>query len=810
MLVEERIHSDATVSADAVIIGSGAGGATTAHLLTKAGLEVVIVEEGGYHSTESFDGEVGELVGRLYRDAGLTPILGKPNIAFGEGCCLGGSTVVNGALCWRTPLDVLETWSARYGLPCLAESDMVPFFEAIERDLSISTHPRNGANQTSERLIAGCEALGWRWEPVPRAQVECANSNRCPTGCPNGAKQSMLVTYLPRAAEQGARIFCNARAAELIMSGRRCLGIKAIVDSGEGQKLLTVYAPNVFIAGGPIQTPYLLLKNGFKTNVGRNLQIHLNFKVAALFDRRVDPRQGTMMTAQVKEFASEKIYIGGSNFDPVYLAVTLAAHGRQTIERVLEQWPRSAIYLAQIKGAGKGLVRDLGLGRPIVSYNLVDGDLQRIRSSIHRLVSLLVAAGAEEVYLPIPGSPVIRSVGEVESFLARTPNLRAVDLLSVHATSTCPLGSDPRRAALDPFGRLRGTDNVYVCDASMLPEAPGVNPQVSIMAMVHRNISHFLDEAPGPGRSVAGTRRNTSQRGRVVFVTGGSGFVGRGVVGALADEGWVVRALLLPGEVRPFDHPSVDWIGGDILKPETLEAHLDGVTAVAHFAGVVASADEELNYRVNYLGAKNMVDAAIRAGVKRFMYMSAAAVKFKTANAYGRTKRQAEEYVAASGLAYDILRTPLIIGRGCQEFERFVEFVDAIPGVVPVFGDGSPIKRPIHISDVVSAVLAILTREPKNGVYEIACRREVTLDEFIDAVAASLNRRKYKLHIPLGLSLFMAGAAEKLLGRRSPVTRDILLGLNEDVDFDIEESLAQLDLAPLSLEDALDRWVNGS
>ena len=108
IITEKQINSDVSTSADAVVVGSGAGGATAAYLLSEAGFEVVVLEEGGCYTSNVFNGGISEMIGILYRDAGLMPIFGKPIIAFAEGCCVGGSTVINDALCWRTPESVLN------------------------------------------------------------------------------------------------------------------------------------------------------------------------------------------------------------------------------------------------------------------------------------------------------------------------------------------------------------------------------------------------------------------------------------------------------------------------------------------------------------------------------------------------------------------------------------------------------------------------------------------------------------------------------------------------------------------------------
>lgn len=488
------INSDTSISAGAVVVGSGAGGATAAYLLSEAGIDVVMVEEGGYYTSENFTGRVSDMMGMLYRDSGMTPIFGKPNIPFAEGCCVGGSTVINGGLCWRTPEEILNRWSYSYKLPMLDEDYMSEIFVRIEKDLNISVQSNESANMASKKLEEGCRRLKWRYEPVSRAQVGCENSNRCPSGCPTGAKQSMLVTYIPKMLDNGSRLYSNARVEKILIRGSKAVGVEAVVRNGRRKSKLRVNAERVFLGCGSMQTPYLLKRNGFNRNIGKNLQIHLNIKVVALFDEDINPHIGTMMTSQVKEFEKENIFIGSSNFDPVYLALTLAPHANKVIERLCNNWKKVAIYLAQIKCSGVGRIfTNRFVNRPLPIYNLTREDEARVGTALEKLAEVVFASGAKELYLPISKSPVIRSVRNIKDFLSGLTGFKNADFLSVHAMSTCAMGADNSSSAVNPFGLLHGTKNVFISDASILPESTGVNPQLTIMALVHRNMIEILN-----------------------------------------------------------------------------------------------------------------------------------------------------------------------------------------------------------------------------------------------------------------------------------------------------------------------------
>ena len=290
----------------------------------------------------------------------------------------------------------------------------------------------------------------------------------------------------------------------------------------------------------------------------------------------------------------------------------------------------------------------------------------------------------------------------------------------------------------------------------------------------------------------------------MMLVTGAAGFVGQRFVLRQAMAGQAVRTLKRPGKPAPVQHSLIEWHDGDVTNRNDLDACFDGIDTVVHLAALLSSPDEAANQEVNAESTRTLVQLCRVHKVERFVLMSAAAAGFKCTNAYGRSKRRAEQIVAASGLDYAILRVPLLVGKGSAEWERFIDYLGKIPGVVPVFGDGQAIKCPLYIDDAVQALSAITIRNQLGAhLWEVACRDRLTLDQMIDMVLTELRQRKHKMHVPLGLSLLLAGMAEKILGNKLPLTKDIILGMNQDVAFDVETSCQALSLNPRSAREAI-------
>jgi choline dehydrogenase-like flavoprotein len=195
---------------------------------------------------------------------------------------------------------------------------------------------------------------------------------------------------------------------------------------------------------------------------------------------------------RVTEFAPG-FTIGGSASRRGHVALALADSGSDYAE-ALADWERVAVYYAAIRSEGHGRVLALpGLAAPLVTYNLSEGDMSRLARALLHLGEVLLAAGATEMYPSITGGVVARGTEDLVQWWDATSRNRA-NLMTVHLTSTVRIGENRDRTGADSFGRVWGYSNLHVNDASLLPDAPGVNPQGTIMAIAARNSDHFLSQ----------------------------------------------------------------------------------------------------------------------------------------------------------------------------------------------------------------------------------------------------------------------------------------------------------------------------
>jgi choline dehydrogenase-like flavoprotein len=404
--------------------------------------------------------------------------IGRPSVLYAEGRCVGGSTVVNGGMSWRTPTRVLERWAEQEGLRAISEKELDPYFTAIESRLSVGRQDPETIGRDSELFKGGAEASGWTVVPNRRNQLHCAGTSSCSSGCPTGAKRSMLVTSVPRALSLGARLFADCRVDRVTRSGPGVTGV-----TGH------------FVAAGAVQTPALLLRSGLRSasgQLGRRLSVHPNAVVTAFFDEDVTGWHGVHQAFQVREFITEGLLLTATNLTPPMLAGILPAYGRELGE-LMADYNRIVTAGPLVSDTGTGRVMNVpGLG-PQVFYQLTDRDAARAVRGVELTAEALFAAGARRVLLPFDGAPEVRSPDEMRRLLARPVPKRSLQLFSIHLMGTARMSEDPRRGVVGSFGEFHGVPGLFVTDASVFPGPIGINPMETVIALAMRNARRLIE-----------------------------------------------------------------------------------------------------------------------------------------------------------------------------------------------------------------------------------------------------------------------------------------------------------------------------
>jgi choline dehydrogenase-like flavoprotein len=367
---------------------------------------------------------------------------------------------------------VLDRWQREFGLEL---DSLERCFERAERALSVMEVTPQLAGRNAAVARRGAERLGWSHGYLRRNAKGCVGSGVCAFGCPTSAKQHTGITYIPRARAAGARILTGADVRRVVVRRGRAWGVEA---DGVGE----VRAPTVILAAGTVHTPLLLMRSGLcggSGQLGRNLTVHPATAVFALMDEVVDMARGVPQSFYIDEFAPEGIMLEGVAGPPAYAALALPLTGRRHAQ-VMACYRHLAQFGLMVSDRPRGRVVAVA-GRPVIRYDLDRADVERFRVGLKRLEQLYSAAGAREVFLPLP-----RGIGP------ESARARHLKLIGFHPLGTARADARPSHGVVDANLMAHGVPGLHVADGAAVPSALGVNPQLTIMALATRLAFHLL------------------------------------------------------------------------------------------------------------------------------------------------------------------------------------------------------------------------------------------------------------------------------------------------------------------------------
>jgi choline dehydrogenase-like flavoprotein len=481
-----RLEDDA----DFVIVGTGAGGATAARVLTEAGHTVVLLEEGP--DLRGAGKRPRDLLGAMtltFRDMGSTVCRGPRPFPFLQGRLVGGTTAINSGITWRLPDDVREDWRTRLGLGALVD-DLDPVFDRLDTELGVTETPRPILGGNALAMEAGARALGLAGGRVIQRNIPtCKGRGLCLQGCPGEERRSMDVSFVPAALAGGARLHALARVDRIRIRDGRAEGVEGVVldpvDRRPTGELSVRARRAVIVAGGAIQTPVLLRASGLKRLVGDGLMAHPGAAVVGRFDRPVGMGFGATQGYEVS--VRDRGYkLDCLSVPPEMLASRLPGAGAEWQAR-LAALDHYAQWGAQVRMGARGRVRRGWRGRAVIHYAPLQEDVARLREAVVLMARMMFAAGAIEVHPGLSGFPaVLASMDEVRRLEEGPVDPRTFQMLAAHYFATAPAASDPARGVVGADLQSHDVKGLYVMDASALPTNIGVNPQHVIMAVVFR------------------------------------------------------------------------------------------------------------------------------------------------------------------------------------------------------------------------------------------------------------------------------------------------------------------------------------
>ncbi len=499
------ITQDTTLDCDVVIVGSGAGGGVVAGVLAQAGHHVIVLEKGGNYAEIDFTGREYEAFERMYEKAGnlATEDIGLVVLA---GSTLGGGTTINWVASFRTPDYVtpdyvLEEWETKYHLTGFTGPEFQQALDVVCAREHVDTD-ESQCNPQNQALFDGCQKLGYHVSPIPRNVNGCTLSacGWCGFGCPFGAKQSTLKTWLPDAADAGAEIVTDCTVDKVLIEGGKAAGVAAMV----GEFSLTVRARIVVVAAGAIHSPALLLRSSIPNpNIGLNLRLHPTTAVRGEFEMPIETWRGVMMSMYSDELGNQDgehygVKIETPPAHPGLLGFALPWLSARHYKTLMSKVAHQAAFIVLTRDKGGGRVTVDSSGRPRLHYCLSPVDAKHLQAGIEAGLRIVAAAGAVEIGTLHCGLPEFRPDGDaaaLEDYLRRVrqagTTVNKLGLFSAHQMGTCRMGGERAYSVVDHTGQSWETPNLFVADASTFPTASGVNPMITIQAIAYKTAQYI-------------------------------------------------------------------------------------------------------------------------------------------------------------------------------------------------------------------------------------------------------------------------------------------------------------------------------
>jgi len=500
------VTSDIVRNVDVCVIGSGAAGAVLAAKLAKAGKSVVMLERGGYYDGESMNQREADMIPLLWKNAGAN-FTSNLRIAIAQGSCLGGSTVINDAVCFRIPELVVKQWQD-LGVS-IAKDEWEKANDEVSKVIHVTEVTEDELNQNARKLMHACEEFKLEGKPIlhyknhrncgqsftDSSLSSCVKCGFCHLGCHYDTKQSMLVTYIHDALSDPSldySAYCNCRADRITYENNKASGVDGtFVDAAGNEKFrIRVNAKVVIVSAGAIASSNLLQKSriGGK-NVGKGLALHPAPFVMGVFDELIHGNRGIPMSYTCHEFGvTNGIEKGGFLIESIFLPVFQMALAIPSMgidhRKMMENYAYSTMAGIMTRDEPTGTVLMSYSGNPKVVYNLSPQTIDDMARGIGILARMWFSVGATSLISPHRDMPEVRSKADIPALKdAVRDNPDGLMLGSAHPQGGNRMGNDSKSCVVNSDCKVYGFDNLYVCDASVFPTALGVNPQLTIMAL---------------------------------------------------------------------------------------------------------------------------------------------------------------------------------------------------------------------------------------------------------------------------------------------------------------------------------------
>ncbi|RIA89553.1 GMC oxidoreductase-domain-containing protein, partial [Glomus cerebriforme] len=491
---------------DTIIVGSGAGGSVAAARLARMG-KVLVLEKGHHYKQSELSTEQQDGYDKLYEYAGglLSEDSGMYILA---GSNFGGGTTIGWSASMEPQYFVREEWEKKFGLSYFLDDEYGNTMKYIKARLGANTNNITH-NQSNQTLIDGCKKLGLHAETIPQNSASIPHQcGWCSFGCKYGEKQSAVMTWLNEAKSNNVKFIQDCYVQKVLFekgTNQKVTGVEAIVG---GFKHVKIHAKRVIVAGGAINTPALLLRSELKNkNIGKNLHVHPIAAVYGVFpDKEIKPYSGTIMSAISNaienvdgDYYGAKIVVGSHH--PGFMFANFPWKSKLQHKQLMLEYNHIVPLMVITRDRDGGKISLDANGKPKLEYKISQHDSKSIIAGLVTAIKILAAAGASKIGTCQAGVEdfiVEHGVNTLTDpkfhlFLNKVKKVgipaNQACVGSIEQMSTCRMGDDPSKSAVNPVGETWEVKDLYVADSSIFPTAIGVPSMMTTM-----NIAHYISK----------------------------------------------------------------------------------------------------------------------------------------------------------------------------------------------------------------------------------------------------------------------------------------------------------------------------
>ncbi|MEN9447535.1 MAG: hypothetical protein RJA25_825 [Bacteroidota bacterium] len=449
---------------DFIVVGSGSGGGSLAYYLNKSGAKVLLLEAGIFYRKDTFPKTEAETSAKLYWGGGIE--FGKDGrMGFLRTRMVGGSSIVYQCLMDRFDDIALDDWRAESGVNWFTPEIMEPHYAQVESDMALHTFTADEMRPNGKLFADACDKLGYKWGFLRRGQSDCAPDKNndcvgCLGGCFRDSKQSSLVAFIQKAEKEGLEIQAETEVHKVVPNSETCQ-----VQAFQKGKQVTFEGKKVILAGGAFGSTRMMTMSGFKSKLpalGKNFASHPQFMWLGFQNEPVDAHKGMFQSVASKDpnFRVQGFKLENVFASPISIGMLMNETGAEH-QRLMKQYRYMQCIEVAVRDENVGEILCDNNGKLTIVKPLTDQDKARRDKGFNAIENIMNTAGAKEIY-------------------------KSNFYFGLHLMGGCVIGTDASKSVVNPDFQVHGEKTLYIADSSIYPNAPGINPGLTIKSLGHR------------------------------------------------------------------------------------------------------------------------------------------------------------------------------------------------------------------------------------------------------------------------------------------------------------------------------------